>query len=49
LLDGHKDSCFGAAPRHHLRPFALSGVKQLTEARLGVLHGPDRHAISPAD
>ena len=38
---------FDATTRHHLRPLSLAGIEQLTEARLGVLHGPDLHYQIP--
>jgi hypothetical protein len=45
LLDRHQHGGVCATAGDHLGPFSLASIEQLTEARLGVLHGPDRHAV----
>jgi hypothetical protein len=43
LLDRHQHCGFCATAGDHLGPFSLASIEQLTEASLGVLHGPNRH------
>ena len=45
LLDRHQHGRFGTAPGDHLRALPLAGIEQLTEARFGVLYGPNSHAL----
>jgi len=49
LLDRHQHAGFGAASGDHLRALPQAGIQQLTEARLGVLHGPDEHDALNSD
>lgn len=49
LLDRHQHHRFRASAGYHLGPLTLAGVKQLTEARLGVLNRPVRHRALVAD
>jgi hypothetical protein len=49
LLDRHQHGGFCATAGDHLGAFPLADIKQLSEARLGVLHGPDRHGVLLSD
>ncbi len=37
----HQYDSLRAAPGHHLRAFLQAGIEELTEARFGILHGPN--------